>query len=197
MGSAVPDPSALVNSMSPVDPVAVVTVNLESVDVSARVNAMSRASVVVMVLPASYDACKPATAAEHFIILFEPSIQSVVPVDVASPVTFKKESASVFTVTEFVPLGVNVEAALAVNDPFAVVAPVIVRALFTVVVPEPAPIFTAVPAPAIFTVAALVLNTFAVPAVVVSDPPFTAAFPAVVTLPVKVEVPSMVRLPLA
>src|SRR5205085_1706184 len=60
-----------------------------------------------------------------------------------------------------------------------------------------APSETLVPAPAMFTVVAPVLKRFAVPAVVVTDPPLTAALPAVVTLPVSVDAPSTVSVPLA
>ena len=51
LGSSVPLPSALTNLDSPVDPVAVVTVKLELVEVLSRVKEMSLLLVVVMVLP--------------------------------------------------------------------------------------------------------------------------------------------------
>jgi len=45
-GSAAPTPSALVNSIPPGEPVSVVTVNFESLDVSASVKAISLLSEV-------------------------------------------------------------------------------------------------------------------------------------------------------
>lgn len=51
LGSAVPEPSALWNLVSEVEPVAVVTVKLESVAVSSKVKARSRLLAVVIVLP--------------------------------------------------------------------------------------------------------------------------------------------------
>lgn len=44
-------PSASAKELYPVAPAAVVIVKLESVDVSAKVKAISRASVLVIVLP--------------------------------------------------------------------------------------------------------------------------------------------------
>jgi len=80
---------------------------------------------------------------------------------------------------------------------FALKSPVTVSPLLTVVVPELAPMFNAVAAPAKLMVVAVALKRFAVVWVVVIEPPLTATLPAVVTLPVKVEVPSTVKLPFA
>ena len=85
------------------------TVKFESVVVSARVKAMSRPSVVLMVLPPLYADCNVIDAAEHFTTLLEPSIQRVLPVVVVSPATFRNESASVTMLTSLVPLGVKVD----------------------------------------------------------------------------------------
>jgi len=50
-GSAVPEPACLMNFVSPVDPVVVVTIKFEAVAVLAKVNAISLLLVVVMALP--------------------------------------------------------------------------------------------------------------------------------------------------
>src|SRR5579863_4306806 len=69
--------------------------------------------------------------------------------------------------------------------------------LLMVVVPEFLPILTAVAAPPMLRLVAPVLNMLPVPAVVVMEPPLTARLPAVVTLPVRVEIPLMVKAPAA
>ena len=51
-------PSARERTVEPVEPFAVVTLKLESVVVSAKVKAISRLSVVLMVLPLLYADCK-------------------------------------------------------------------------------------------------------------------------------------------
>ena len=91
------------------------TEKLASVAVSSSVKEISRPSVVSIVFPPLYADCSVIEAAEHFTTLSVPSIQSVSPVTVVRPVSLKKESASVATVTSFVPLGENVEAPLAVK----------------------------------------------------------------------------------
>lgn len=64
-----------------------------SVVVSARVKAISLASVVVIELPPLYADCKVVDAAEHFTKLFEPSRQRVDPVWVSRPVILRYEPA--------------------------------------------------------------------------------------------------------
>jgi len=167
---------------------------------------MSLASVVAIVFPASYEACSPDTALEHLITLFDASIHRPAPVVVARPVIFKNESESVLTVTLFVPFGEKVDWPLAVKvcpvatvaPALAVISPVAVKALLTVVVPVEAPMLTAVASPPMFTVVAFVLNRVAIPVeVVVISAPLTAKSAAAVTFPVKVDVPSTVNVPLA
>jgi hypothetical protein len=71
-----------------------------------------------------------------------------------------------------VPVGVKAE------DPLALRAPVIVRPLFTVVVPVASPIEIVVASPPMFKVVAEVLKREAVPTVVVvKSPPFKARSP--------------------
>ena len=84
-----------------------------------------------------------------------------------------------------------------VAPPLAVMRPVAVKPLFTVVVPVEAPREIAVAAPPILRFVAPVLKRLPVALVVEIVPPLTPRLPAVVTLPVKVEVPSIVRLPFA
>mgnify|MGYP006892227384 CR=1 FL=1 len=93
-----------------------VRVNDESVVVSARVNAMFRASVVVMVLPPLYADCRVIDAAEHFTTLFEPSIHNVFPVAVVKPFTLRNESESVLNVMLFALLGEKVAEPDAFNE---------------------------------------------------------------------------------
>src|SRR5579884_1713018 len=176
LGSATPAPSALENLVSPVEPVAVVIVRLESVAVSAKVKARSRLLVVVMVLPPLYADCKVTVLVEHLVTLSEPSTQSSVPAEpgVVNPGMFRKESASVTIETPFVPEGVKVDWALAakapldVNVPVKVPVPVTARLLLIVVVPVEAPTFKVVAAPPTFKVVAPVLNRFPVVLVVVT-----------------------------
>ena len=108
-GALLLEPFAKANELYAPDPAAVVTVKLESVAVSARVKAISRASVVVIVLPPLYAVCRVDEADEHLVTLFDPSIQSVVPVAVVKPVKLKKESASVLMVTPLVLFGEKVD----------------------------------------------------------------------------------------
>ena len=137
--------------------------------------------------------------------MFDPSIQRVVPVAVPRPVTFKNESASVLIVTPLVlfgekvlcPLAVKVCPLATVAPPLAVIKPVAVKALLTVVVPVEAPRAKVVAAPPTFKVVAVVLNRSALVLVVVIEPPLTATFPPAVTLPVRVDVLSIVSVPLA
>ena len=72
-----------------------------------------------------------------------------------------------------------------------------VKLLFKVVVPVPAPTAMVVAAPPMFRVVTPELSKLKVPAVEVRSPPLTATSAAAVTFPVRVEVPSMVRVPLA
>ncbi len=174
-----------------------------SVDVSVRLNAMSRAFVVLIVLPPLYAPCNETDPAEHFVTLSEPSIQRRFPVVVVNPVIVKNESESVLIVTSLVLSGEKVEMPFAVNvcpdgtvaPPLNVASPVTFNALFTVVVPVPAPIFTEVAAPPIFKVVAVVLIKLNVEDPVVMSPPLTARSDAAVTLPVNVEMPSTVKVP--
>ena len=94
-------------------------------------------------------------------------------------------------VTTSVPLGVNVELL------FAKKSPVTVRLLLMVVVPVPAPTEIVVPAPPKLIVEAVAFNKLKDPDVVVKSPPLTATSPAVVTFPVKVDIPSIVNAPFA
>ena len=184
---------------------AVVTEKLESVVVSAKVNAMSLLSLVTIVLPPLYAACNEKVAPPHFVTLLEASRQSVDPAvpGVVKPFKVRKLVPVVLITTPLAPVGVKVDSPLAANAPLAVVVPVTVaapktaRSLFTVVVPVPAPIPMVVAAPPMLRVVAFVLKTFAVVAVVVTEPPLSARFPEEVMLPVSVEVPSIVRLPFA
>ena len=90
-----------------------------------------------------------------------------------------------------------------VNPPFSVASPVRVdvpstdRLLLIVVVPLVAPREIVVASPPMFSVVAVVLRRLKVPWFVVMLPPFTARFAPAVTLPVKVETPSTVSVPLA
>ena len=175
---------------------------LESVVVSAKVNAISLLFVVVIVLPLLYAVCNPCEDALQVTIWFDASIQSDVPDAEVSPVTAKYELlvGLVFMVTLLLVLGVNVEAPFAVSvcpfdtvaPPLNVARPVAVKALFTVVVPVPAPRLRVVATPPMLRVVALALNRFAVVAVVESVPPFAAMLPAVVTLPLFATVNSVV-----
>ena len=70
-------------------------------------------------------------------------------------------------------------------------------ALLILAVPLVAPRLSVVAAPPTLRVVAVVLNKLAVVWVVVSEPPLTATLAAAVTLPVSVEMPSMVKVPLA
>ena len=89
-------------------PSAEVTVKLESVAVSASVNAISLALVVVIVLPPSYALCREIASDAHFVIwLVLLSIQTKLPVAVGSPVIVRIESESVTNVISFVLLGVK------------------------------------------------------------------------------------------
>ena len=151
--------------------------------------------------------------AEHLVTLLEASIHKVVPAvpGVVSPVRIRNESASVLIVTSLVLSGEKVEVPLAVKvwpvatvapplkvaSPVPVKVPVTTKSLLTVVVPVPAPSDRVVAAPPMLKLVAPELNKVAVPEVVVISPPFTATSPEVKTFPVKVEVPSMVKLPLA
>jgi len=186
-------------------PAAVLIVKLASVVVSAKVKAMFRASVVVMELPPLYADCRVMDAAEHFTRLFELSKHNVSPVVVCSPDRITVESASVLKVMSLVASGEKVEAPLAVKlcpvatlaPPLKVASPVAVKALLTVEVPPTAPKDNVVAALPIFKVVALVLNREAVVEVVVKSPPLTATSAAAVTFPVRVEVLSTVKVPLA
>jgi len=83
-------PSASERTVDPVEPLAVVILKLESFTVSARLKAISLASVVVMVLPPLYAACREIAALEHLLtLLVVLSTQSSVPVAVCSPVRVK------------------------------------------------------------------------------------------------------------
>ncbi len=97
------------NCAPPVEPVAVVTMKLESVASSASVNAMFRPLVVVIVLPASYAAWSEIELSAQVTTLLLPSTQRIVPAAVVNPETFKNESASVVILTPFVPEGLNVD----------------------------------------------------------------------------------------
>ena len=89
--------------------VGVVTVKLASVVVSVKVNAISRPSVVSIVLPPLYAVCNVMEAAEHFVTLSVASTQRVVPVAVVKPVSFRNELLSVLMVTPLVPSGEKVD----------------------------------------------------------------------------------------
>ena len=95
------------------------------------------------------------------------------------------------------PLAVKVWPVGTVRPALAVIKPVAARALLTVVVPVEAPKVKVVAAPPTWRVVAVALNKLAVVLVVERVPPLTATFPAAVTSPVKVDVPSTVRVPLA
>src|SRR5258708_6740139 len=138
-GSAVPAPSALMNFVSPVEPVAVVTVKLESVAVSVKEKARSRLLVVAIVLPALYAAWREIDAFAHLDTLLDPLKQRTLPEVVCNPFKVKNESASVLIITELVPEGLKVALVFAVKSPLAVIAPVTVKPLLIVVVPVPAP----------------------------------------------------------
>ena len=83
---------------------------MESVVVSARVNAMSRASVVEIVLPPLYAACNVEAEGGHLITLLDASRQSVFEelAGVVNPSSVKYESASVTILIPLVPEGCNV-----------------------------------------------------------------------------------------
>ena len=82
----------------------------------------------------------------------------------------------------------NVALPVWVRAPVWVVFPVTASALFTVVIPVPAPKFSAVADPPMFSVVATELNTFAVVCVVDTVPPSTASDPPVVVNPVPANV---------
>ena len=75
--------------LEPVEPFAVVTVKFESVVVSAKVKAMSRAFVVAIVLPLVYADCKLWEAALQVMMWFDASIHNAVPVLEARPLTVR------------------------------------------------------------------------------------------------------------
>jgi len=129
-------------------------------------------------------------------MLFDPSLQRTLPMLVCNPFNVRGLVALVLMVTPFVPVGEKVDCPLAMNEPLAVAAPVTVRPLLTVVVPVVAPRLSAVEAPPMLTDVATVLKILAVVAVVVREPPLSAKLPEEVMLPVRVDVPSMVKLPL-
>ena len=80
-GTAVLEPEARENKLSPVEPFAVVTVKLEAVDVFASVKSILSLLFVVMVLPLLYAVCKVDVPVEQVETWLEPSRQSeVVPV---------------------------------------------------------------------------------------------------------------------
>ena len=99
-------------------------------------------------------------------ILFELSIQTLVPAAVVRPATFKKDVPLVFIATLLPfpavktdgPLAVKVWPVATVAPPLNVDRPVTLRALFMVVFPVAEPILTVVAAPPIFNVVAVVLK---------------------------------------
>lgn len=72
-----------------------------------------------------------------------------------------------------------------------------VRLLFKVVVPAPSPMAMVVASPPMFRVVVVVFKRLKVVAVEVRSPPFMAKSFVAVTLPVSVEVLSIVRVPAA
>ncbi len=82
-----------------------------------------------------------------------------------------------------------------VKPPFAVIRPVAVRALLTVVVPVEAPKDIAVAAPPKFKVVTVELSRLKVVAVLVMSPPFTAKSPVKVVFPVTASVEDRVVAP--
>ena len=128
--------------------------------------------------------------------LVELLTQSLVPVVVLRPETIKLESLSVAMVTSLVEFGVKVEAPLALNA-----SPVLtVNPLLKVAVPPVAPIAIVVAAPPILSVVTLLLKreaVFVVDVISALVGPLTAKSPPAVTFPVKVDVRSIVKFPLA
>ena len=110
--------------------------------------------------------------AEHFVTLFDASIQRAVPATtgVVSPLRVRKESASVLTVTPLVPFGVKMALPEALKNlsfktrtsPLNVEVPETNKLLLIVVVPVDAPRLSDVAAPPILRVVAVVLNKLAV-----------------------------------
>ena len=192
-----------------------------SVAVFVKVKAISRASVVAIVLPPTYAVCNVDAEAGQFTTLFVPDSKHnvvAVPVAFCRPFNTKVESASRLKVISEVlaglnvtpllnvevPLIITVSAAaspkvtfpLAESAPVSVVVPVTAKLLFTVVVPVLAPKEIVVAAPPIFKVVALLLNTVAVPVdVVVMSAPLTAKSPVNVVSPVTPSVPPTVVFP--
>ena len=93
--------------VEPVEPLAVVIEKLESVDVSAKVKAISRLLVVVIVLPLLYAVCRFCEVAEQSVTWLEPSRHSWVEPLPAIPFNVRNESASPVKVTPLVPDGVR------------------------------------------------------------------------------------------
>src|SRR3989339_1971990 len=99
-------------------------VKLLSVAVSAKVKAMLRPVVVVMVLPPLYADCRENTAPEQTTTLFDESKQRVLPLSVCNPFKITVESASEVKVTSLASEGVKLEAPLALKVLDAVRVPV-------------------------------------------------------------------------
>jgi len=150
-------------------------------------------------------------AAEHLTRLLELSRHNVFPVTSCNPLIIKFESESVLKVISLEEFGENVEEPLALNDcpeetsapplkvesPVKVLVPSTDKLLLTVVVPPVAPRDRVVAAPPMFSVVTVVLRRLKVVWFEVKFPPFTARFAPAVTLPVRVDTPSTVKLPLA
>ncbi len=106
-----------------------------------------------------------------------------------SPGKLRNESASETIVTLSVPAGWRRTRPFAVSEPFAVVLPVIVKALFTVVVPDAAPNEREVAAPPTFNVVTPELRRLNVLVPDVNSPPLIAKSPPITPLLFIVVVP--------
>lgn len=174
---------------------------LESVAVLAKVKAMLVASLVVMVFPLLYAACKEKAVELHLpttlVVLLT---HSMLPVVFPKPEIVSCESASVTNEIPLVDPGSNVTCPLASNAPLAVAVLVKVEVPVTLKLPPTEAPFVTV---AEFKVAApeveSVVNVVAPVTPKVEDnvvAPVTPSVPPIVVSCDKVEVPSTVKLPL-
>jgi len=150
-------------------------------------------------------------AAEHLTRLLELSRHNVSPVTVCNPLSITVELALVLKVISLEELGVKTAEPLAlkacpedivapplkVERPVNALVPNTLKLLFTVVVPVFAPRKIVSASPPMFSVVAVVFKRLKVVWFVVKFPPLTARFAPAVTLPVRVEVESIVKVPLA
>ena len=100
----------------------------------------------------------------------------------AAPITTDVPAPAKFTVVALVLARLKVVVDTVKSPPSILTSPSTSRLFLTLVVPVAAPILTAVPAPAKFTVVAVVFNKLNVTTLVVMSPPLTARSPDIAVL---------------